>query len=393
MLTTKFPLNPESPYLTNDLCTAFIAEGHHVTVVNLDWTHDNHGDLNLAGENFIFYNIPRPEFNALPNCIKKLAIWATSSFIAFIKTYRSLRKNEYDVCILMTPLTIFAVFLALSKNIKAAKWIALCWDFFPLHQINLGLIPKTLHLPLSTVEAWIYSKCFRIGVLSEDYKRFIKRNYNLSKDTDIIITGLWGGFLPSSPPNKIPLGYPLNLNKTIVYGGQLAKGRGLENFITLAQVAKNVSEEITILVIGSGSMLSQLKVQLKNYGLNNIIFMDSLSRTRYTRVIEKCMAGFISLDKNTHCPSFPSKIADYLRAGLPVIAIDDLNPSIKSFIENNQIGFYIRSDDESQLNAALSTLHLDQKAKQQISQNSLNCFKSLFTPDRVVKALLKNIKT
>lgn len=380
MLTTKFPLDHESPYLTNDICSAFLSAGHEVIVVNIDWYEENRGKAFINKDGLMFYNIAKPKFLWLPHYLRNPATWIFSSLIAYLKTRKDLNKISFDRCVLMTPMTIFASFLFLSTNLKNVKWTSMCWDFFPIHQFNLGLVPKKLLKILHLIEEKIYKKCSTIAVLSTDYELFLKQNYQLEQASEVVVTGLWGGDFGVG--NVVNTYEPenLNLNSSIVYGGQLIEGRGLENLLLVAEVASKISHELRILVVGGGNMLPKLKSLCEEKRINNVNFLKPLSRYQYARLIQNCLAGLISLDKTAKCPSFPSKIVDYLRAGLPVIAIDDLNLSLASFIRFNNVGYYVSSDDSELLSESIKKIYFDKQFRSQISQNSLECFTKKFNP-------------
>lgn len=380
MLTTKFPLDPESPYLTNDICAAFLKSGHEVVVVNIDWYEENSGKAITGKDSFMFYNIAKPKLRLLPHYLKTPAVWFFSSLIAYLKTRKDLNKISFDRCVLMTPMTIFALFLFLSANLKNVKWVSMCWDFFPIHQFNLGLVPRKLLSVLHSLEEKIYRKCTTIAVLSTDYELFLKKNYQIERASDVVVTGLWGGDFEVDHVVCNPEAENLNLDSSIVYGGQLIEGRGLDNLLLVAEAASKVSSDIRILVIGGGNMLPKLKRLCEEKKINNIDFLKPLSRYQYTKLIKSCLAGLISLDKAAMCPSFPSKIIDYLRVGLPVIAIDDINASLASFIRLNNVGYYLSSEDLELLSESISKLYFDSKLRSQISQNSLECFTNNFNP-------------
>ena len=380
MLTTKFPLDPESPYLTNDICTAFLNSGHEVVVVNIDWYEENSRKAITGKDGFMFYNIAKPKLLWLPHYLRTPAVWFLSSLIAYLKTRKDLNKISFDRCVLMTPMTIFASFLFLSANLKNVKWASMCWDFFPIHQFNLGLVPKKLLSALHLLEEKIYKKCSTIAVLSKDYELFLKKNYRIEPNSEIVVTGLWGGDFEVDHVVNNTEARNLNLDSSIVYGGQLIEGRGLDNLLLVAEAASKINNDIRIIVIGGGNMLPKLKRLCEEKKISNVNFLKPLSRYQYTKLIKNCLAGLISLDKAAMCPSFPSKIVDYLRVGLPIIAIDDINASLASFIQLNNIGYYVSSDNLELLSESIRNLYFDRQLRNQISKNSLECFTKKFNP-------------
>ena len=116
--------------------------------------------------------------------------------------------------------------------------------------------------------------------------------------------------------------------------------------------------------------------------------MEPLPRAHYVNVISHCMAGFISLEPNTECPNFPSKIVDYTRAGLPILVLDNSNPGLKNFIETRCIGYYIDCGDSKALEKALSSLVVNQEKRLLLSQNSRRVFDEEFDARRVASLIM-----
>jgi hypothetical protein len=100
------------------------------------------------------------------------------------------------------------------------------------------------------------------------------------------------------------------------------------------------------------------------------------------------MAGLISLDSNNHCPAFPSKIVDYSRAALPILVIDNNNPSIEEFVSSREIGYYVNHADIENLKRAITTLANDKHQKRKLSENSKQCFVKDFDPMKASISIL-----
>lgn len=388
LLTTKFPVDPESPYLSNEICEAFAARGDSVTVVNIDWHNDNGGSCEQQQGNVLLYNVARLQLTWLPRIFRLPIVWLMSSAAAYFKLHRRLCTQNFDVCLLTTPMTVFTLFLFLGRRFLKCRWVALCWDFFPSHQVKLGLIPRVISPALHFIEEAIYSRCSRICVLSDDYRTFLEANYRISADIEVVTTGLWGGPLDIPDVSELFDRAPDDLSKTIVFGGQLAEGRGLVNFIRLCKISAAVDPALRILVIGNGNLLSRLESDCSAQQIKNIVFENAISRARYVVLIGNCMAGFVSLDDTLGCPSFPSKLVDYMRAGLPVVVMDCLNPAIKAFVTANKIGFYVHPEDDQSVFFAISQLAIIDGQREKISKNSRECFVRQFNVDRASTLIL-----
>ena len=106
LLTTKFPVNTESPYLTNDICDAYAARGDAVTVVNIDWHNDNGGPFERKQGSIVLYNVARLQLMWLPRICRLPIVWLMSSVVAYSSLRRKLGMQNFDVCLLTTPMTV-----------------------------------------------------------------------------------------------------------------------------------------------------------------------------------------------------------------------------------------------------------------------------------------------
>lgn len=386
-LTIKFRTDPKSPYLTNELCSGFIELGHTVTVVNLDWHEDNKQNVVFSSEGLKVVSVLPVRFKFLPRLVNRCLSWSFTSLVAYMYARKYVSAEKYDVLIMTTPLTIFSMFLLATKRQIRGNRIALCWDVFPIHDLKIGSLPKVLMPAIKKWEERIYNSCAKIFVLSDDYTQFLQKNFKISEKVEIASSGLWGGALPlCADPDGTSL--PQGGNKVIVFGGQFVSGRGLDNFLTLCRVAAKVDNEIKILVLSSGDMLSGFIEITRRENINNLIHMNPLPRAAYVKVISQCMAGFISLEADTGCPSFPSKIVDYTRAGLPILVVDNSNPAFKDFIESRDIGRYINCGDTQGLENAVSFLVGNPIARKSMSENSRRVFNEEFVASRVASLIV-----
>lgn len=394
-LTTKFPLAKASPCLNNDLCNSFVRLGHNVTVVNLDWHNDNKSKgmvVSLGALKLI--NVAPIHISWLPSKIDRMFSWFFSSLKAY-SAFNKEKNKAFDVVFMTTPLTLYFLFLFFNGRRKHQCRIALCFDFFPLHQQRLGLLPGMLSAPLLLCEQFLYNSCEYIALLSDDYKSFLQSHYKIRSETKLVITGLWGeGIDLVSPISKEKSDIEgIDKSKIIVFGGQLSSGRGISNFVELAHAASGCDPKIMILLfITDKEKINFAESELGKAGLSNYRFMAPIPRNDYRHLIHGCRAGVISLESSINCPSFPSKIVDYLYCGLPVIVLDDNNPSLQRFITENEIGYYIHPGDKNFMKDCITDLFGNNNKQDSMSHNSKNIFNETMSPDAVIKQLLDNAK-
>jgi glycosyltransferase involved in cell wall biosynthesis len=104
-----------------------------------------------------------------------------------------------------------------------------------------------------------------------------------------------------------------------LFGGNMGVPQKLENMIKLAQNASHLSNA-KFLFIGSGTETERIKTIAVTLALNNIKFINQLSREDYEIISSVCDLGLVSLDERFTIPNFPSKTADYFKLQLPILA-------------------------------------------------------------------------
>jgi glycosyltransferase involved in cell wall biosynthesis len=126
--------------------------------------------------------------------------------------------------------------------------------------------------------------------------------------------------------------------KIVVYTGNLAPGRNLEN---IARSVALLPENIEIILIGSGD--SKYKSHLQEMakaprGSKELHIFDPLVWSKLVNFIRTADCGVAFYTKtslnNLYCS--PNKLFEYLMAGLPIVASD--NPLIKEILLKNSLG-------------------------------------------------------
>jgi glycosyltransferase involved in cell wall biosynthesis len=161
----------------------------------------------------------------------------------------------------------------------------------------------------------------------------------------------------------------------ILQGTGINIDRGGDELIDAISITDNVS----LLIVGSGGNVGLLREKTSNMGLSSRIkFIPVLpweSLMKYTRSAD---AG-LSLDKNSNLNynfSLPNKLFDYIIAGIPVIASE--LPEISKILGDYNCGLSISEVNPREISKAIMTLRdnrgllLELKRNASIASESLN---------------------
>ena len=164
-----------------------------------------------------------------------------------------------------------------------------------------------------------------------------------------------------------------------IFTGTHGNANGLDAVLKAATVLKERGrDDIRIALVGQGSEKPKLKAEAERRGLNNLLFLDPIPKTKLTGL----MAGAdIGLQILRNVPAFyygtsPNKFFDYISAGLPVL--NNYPGWIAGLIEESDCGFAVLPDDPSAFADALIAAASDREALRRKGVNSKNLAQSRF---------------
>lgn len=149
--------------------------------------------------------------------------------------------------------------------------------------------------------------------------------------------------------------------KIIVFVGQMIHRKGID---LLIEVARNISSEIVIYIIG-GDTPSEYINQVKKYNLNNVKFfkfMDKKQLFKYYQVADL----FLFLSRED---IWGLVINEAMANGLPIISSNKCIAGLE-LIKNN--GYIVNLEDIDSISDTISRLIFDSKKLNEFANNSLN---------------------
>jgi glycosyltransferase involved in cell wall biosynthesis len=165
----------------------------------------------------------------------------------------------------------------------------------------------------------------------------------------------------------------LNVDKEhlllILQGTGINIDRGGEELIEAIRMTENVS----LLVIGSGDLLPALKEKVSQLNISDRVrFIPALPWEELMRYTRSADAG-LSLDKDTNLNyrfSLPNKLFDYISAGIPVIAGN--LPEVSKIIRDTGCGLIIPDINEDEIARVLKNLSGNRELLNELKHNAKN---------------------
>ncbi|TFD63134.1 glycosyltransferase WbuB [Cryobacterium suzukii] len=345
-----------SPWLLDDLVLALAQAGHEVDVIVFDSKHARpKGPAAIQYANVRICSVGPTVIR--PGRIGKLLAHSAAGFGLHTRGYRFSHGRDYDVC-MYTSIATFSWGFPTRLRIRgrAKTLLFILWDFFPIHQIEIGRIrARAWHMPLRHLERASMKRADIVAVMSDANERFL-RSYHPGLKAQIAIVPPW-----ASGPNVFASGTRRD-RFTAVFGGQLAHGRGIETLLLAAKELQGESNDIEILVLGDGTEKEKLIATSRDLGLNNLVFQPSLPRSEYRALINSVHVGIAITVPNVTPPTFPSKIVEYCASALPVVVCVEESSDAGQLIEQWGAGIAVPAGDSVALARALLVLYAEYKA-------------------------------
>lgn len=368
LVTSKYNRPEQGPYLTNDLANSWAADGHQVQAISLEWDGVDRTECYSDGTVRVLRIGPfvTKKFGVL---IERLAKWALSSPLAM----RTIRKEigddaRYDLLVTMAPLVNLSSPLEWGLKRSARSYVYNA-DFFPYYHRSIGLVPGgPIFHAVRLGEQRLLRKFDVIGCMSAANIAFLKSHFRLAKGQRATALHLWGD--TSAPPmpdrDAKRAQYGLPRDKAIaLFGGQLIHGRGIEDILGAAELARSEAPDLLFLFIGRGR-LEPLITDYMARGGDNVRVIPPLPRDEYLSVASACDIGVNATAAHVVVPTFPTKTIDYLRARIPIAASVEAASDYGEFVEDNGVGLTSPAGDPRALLGILQRMAEDPAMRQRM---------------------------
>ncbi len=341
----------------NEMSKAWEAEGHTITVLAgmVHYATGKKSDVYKGkfiikekySKNITVYRCHVSEAYNI-NFLGRL--WAYFSFV-FSSLYAGIFKmnTRHDIILVTSPPLFVAISGYLLSVLKNIPFLFEVRDLWPESAIDTGVLTNKYIIKLAySFEAFIYKKAIKINVLTPAFKKELENKKGVSSDKILLI------------PNAADFGLVSKMNKdfdrelfrkehgfgnnlVIIYVGAHGIANGLILLIKTADLMKN--RGVLFVSIGAGMQKEMLKNEVAKLKLENIKFLDPVSKEEVFKYILAADIGTSVLIKNdTFKTIYSNKTFDYMSCKKPVLmAIDGVS---RELVEAAECGKYIKPENE-----------------------------------------------
>jgi len=381
-------------WLTDEMIFALADRNMVVDVLLFDLTgtwEEGRIELRKNVTLYCYRLLDRQHRRGLINLVRLIFAWLR----AIVLCRSVIRQSTYDVVVNFSIASIFAgVAGRVKRNTPHAKSLLVLWDFFPVHQLEIGKIKSRLlgKLLYAIERREVFTADF-VGLMSQRNLDFF-RSYHPGYSGKAFRLPVWGRQAKQQPISSSRRGKDDNSSLKVIFGGQLSRGRGITRVVDVADRYRRELRNVEISIFGDGELLPELQDKIEQSRLNSVTLLGRLDRPQYLERISCADVGLVVTVPNVSVPTFPSKVIDYMRARLPIVAWVESCTDFGEFVENEaKCGYFVDAEDISGFVAILQELR-DQKADGRLrilGDNGHRYFLQNLEVSRVVDRMLNEI--
>ncbi|MDO8998501.1 MAG: glycosyltransferase family 4 protein [Bacteroidota bacterium] len=177
----------------------------------------------------------------------------------------------------------------------------------------------------------------------------------------------------------------------LVYAGIIGIAQGLE---VILETAKNFKTKPTIkfVFIGSGPEKDKLIQHKKDLDLQNVFFLEAISKKEMPAVLKSCNAAIIPLRKlDLFLGAIPSKIFENLAMEIPILLGVD-GEARQLFIDKGNAGLYFEPENSEELTNVIFKLIDDKEAALQLGRNGRRFVNDFFNREIIAQNFYNELK-
>jgi glycosyltransferase involved in cell wall biosynthesis len=268
--------------------------------------------------------------------------------------------HKYDLLVANDLDTLLPNFL-----IARLKKLFLIYDS---HEYFTG-VPEIQNRPFvrgvwKAIEKYIFPRLKYVMTVSDSIAREYEKEYGIRPVTVRNCSRNSAGILPYT---RAELGINEDHLLLILQGTGINIDRGGEEIVE----ALNQSENISLLIVGSGDIIDSLKNKVIEHKLSSRIkFFPKVPWETMMKFTKTADAG-LSLDKDTNINyrySLPNKLFDYISAGIPVVASD--LPEVNKILRGYNCGIIVPAVTAKNIAKACVELENNHDLLSQLKKNA-----------------------
>lgn len=318
------------------------------------------------------------EFEKNPNFIYKVVKMPNTNKSNFIKRYldgikyaistkkyiKKMILNSDVIFIQSSPTALFNIVIAKMLADNSKKIIYNVQDMFPGSSIASGVMTKKwMQKVFFALQKVAYSKSDVIVAISEDMKVKLLEQKVPEEKIEVIVNWFDDRSVSEVEWEKNRFVSIANMDKEFFYVQYAGTMGYVFDYSMIIKVAKILHKESNIIfqMIGEGSQKQEFINEVKENGLDNIVFLPLQKQELVSDVYSACSVCLIPLKRGVIGNSVPSKAGLLMACKRAIVTSSDKESKYNSMINENGLGFAFDCDEPEKIAQAILTLSKDKK--------------------------------
>jgi glycosyltransferase involved in cell wall biosynthesis len=364
-LTDNFPPEVNAPASrTFEHCREWVRAGNEVTVITCAPNFPK-------GQVFPGYRNRLWQQETMDG-IRVIRVWtyitANEGFVKRILDYvsfmmaavpASLLVRKVDVVVGTSPQFFTACAAYFAGILKRKPWVFELRDIWPESIRAVGAMKQSRVLDvLERLELFLYRKAHAIVSVTQAFRETLGRRGVDTAKIAVVTNGVDASRFNPRPKDQALL-RELGLKGKFVAGyiGTHGLAHGLDTLLDAARALKTTEggDAFRVLLLGDGANKQALKVRAKEQGLDNVLFVDTVSKDEVVRYWSILDVSIIHLKATSLFETvIPSKLFECMGMGIPVL--HGVRGESAQIVEAERVGLAFEPENSAALVSALRHL-------------------------------------
>jgi glycosyltransferase involved in cell wall biosynthesis len=285
----------------------------------------------------------------------------------------SLFVRKVDVVIGTSPQFFTACAAYLVASLKRCPWIFELRDIWPESIRAVGAMRDSAALRfLEKTELYLYRKSTLIVAVTNAFRdNLVRRGIDPAK-IEVITNGAdLSRFKPRDKDAALLSRFALEDKFVVGYVGTHGMAHSLETILDAARLCRTKypdHDRIRFILLGQGSEKANLVQRARDEGLDNVIFIDSVTKDQVARYWSLLDASIIHLRRTALFRTvIPSKLFECMAMGIPVL--HGVEGESADIVSKHRVGILFESENPEALLQAVMELAENARLRDTLREN------------------------
>jgi colanic acid biosynthesis glycosyl transferase WcaI len=263
--------------------------------------------------------------------------------------------------------------VALVAAMRRTPFVIIAQDVYPEVLFASGIIrPDSLvGRTLARLFGWAYRRATRVVVLGSFMRERVRRK-GVRSERIVTISNWATGALgrQHGADNQLRIQWGLTHRFVILYSGNIGVGHEFDTFLEGVRRAAVTHDELSVVFIGAGSRLDEVRALVRSHGLEQrVMFRDLVAADALPLSMGLADLALVTLREGFEGVIVPSKLFGYMARGIPTLYVGP--PSdVAEAIETADCGVCCRAGQDEHVAEALCRAMQSEELLGSWSQNA-----------------------